>query len=147
MPKMTGRPEYGINQHEKSFDYDEFIPTSPPTSPPPETQDYENNYIDYDSKDAFNAFGVVINDFNARIEILSNNLDASNQTLLNDLNTSNETLSRSSRNDFNNQKYIEINNIKTSCPDKLKKIYELNGLSCTNLRKFNINFCLKRIRL
>ena len=109
---MSGNPKYGINQQEKSFDYDRFIPTTPP---PAEIPDYENNFSD-NSEEIFGEFDDV----------------------LNDLNPSNDTLMRSSRTYFNNQKYIRTSDIKTMCSDKVKKLYNSNRLSCTDLRNINI---------
>ena len=113
---MKGKPEYGINQQEKSFDYERFIPpTIPPTIPPPaETQDYG----DFNSEEIFGEFDEVMNDSNP----------------------TNETLLRASRNYFNNQKYIRRSDINTVCPDKVKRLYESNRLSCTNLRNIIINY-------
>ena len=99
---MKGKPEYGINQQEKYFDYERFIP------PPSETQDYG----DFNSEEIFGEF----------------------YELMNDSNPTNETLLRSSRNYFNNQKYIRRSDINTVCSDKVKRLYESNRLSCTNLR-------------
>lgn len=113
---MKGKPEYGINQQEKSFDYERFIPpTIPPTIPPPaETQDYG----DFNSEEIFGEFDEVMNDSNP----------------------TNGTLLRASRNYFNNQKYIRRSDINTVCPDKVKRLYESNRLSCTNLRNIIINY-------
>ena len=114
MPKTIGNPEYGINQPEKSFDYDRFIPTSPP---PLATQDFENDYPESNTEEVLDAFAGV----------------------LNDNNPTNETnLSRSSRYPFNNQRYGSIKDIQTICPDQTKSVYESNRLFCTDLRKINI---------
>ena len=116
---MNGNPEKGIRQPETDFDYEQFVPSEP-------VQENENEGPENSS----NA------EMSAEMDALMNfSMDSSTE-----FSSYNETLMRSTRYGtyMPFQSSNQITNIETMCSYEQKKLYEKNGLSCTDLRIMNI---------
>ena len=116
---MKGNPENGIRQSETLFDYEEFVPPEP-------VQENENEGPENSSNAEMSA------ELDALMDL---SIDSSIES-----SSFNDTLMRSTR--YENyrpfQSSSQITNIETLCSDPLKKLYENNGLSCTDLRIISI---------
>ena len=123
MPKMKGKAKEGISQADVNFDYEPFISTETSTQ-----------YLDIAGQNA--------TQMNAAFE------DTLASDSSNDYYTDTDYGSHERKKRNVNEEFIEITKIDTACPSKLRKLYESEGLYCSDLRNVNsISYILYNIHM
>lgn len=127
---MKGNPEQGINQPDKTFDYEPFIPPESPT----QFQNATKNRIG-------SLFGEIIDGDDSPGDSSSeSSSDYSSESSSESFDESNSRESPRFKRNIQTvyDTFIKISGVDTICPDETRQSYESNGLSCTDLRKVNI---------
>lgn len=111
---MKGKAKEGISQPDVNFDYEPFI-----------TAETSTQYLDIAGQNA--------TQMNAAFEDALEDASDSSNDYYTDIDY--DSHERKKRNV--NEEFIEIAEIDTACPRKLKKLYESEGLYCSDLRNVN----------